>query len=155
MLNEQNYNLLCQLGLQVVNGIVTDQETNEMVKNVETGKYMIVRVPDTYVDFRYYEEFNPYYNFKQLKALVGYYLNKLAVLEGRYFQVLATDAKDEKLSLIAKNEYEEVQTRYFDRDKGYLCYIDLLYCLDGEYDTDMDIYTRDREEFEGKMNKDA
>lgn len=143
----QNYNILCELGFEVQNGLVVDQDTNQMVKNNNTGKYLIVKIDDTsYVDWRYYEEFNPYLNFKQLKSLVEYQLNKLAITENRYFQILCTDVQEDKICLIAKNEEEEVRSRYFDKDKGYLCYIDFIFALNGEVEDNMDLYLEDREE---------
>ena len=142
----QNYDIMCEIGLEVVDGIVTDQDTRQMIRNPETGKYMIVKLENTYVDYRYYEEFNPYYNFRQLKVLVSYYLNKIAIEEDRYFATVGTDSKDDQICLVAISETEEVRTRYFDKDKGYLAYIDLLYCLSGNFDEDMEIYTKDRED---------
>lgn len=148
---EQNYNLLFELGLEVENGIIKDQDTGEMIKNPNTGKYLINYVEGTYADWRYYEDFNPYYNFKQLKMLVEYYLGKLARTEGRYFQVFCTDTIDDKVCLVAKNEYEEIRSRYYDRSMIYLCYIDFLFLLSGVQE-DMEFYTLNREEInqEGK-----
>ncbi len=146
MMIRQNYDIMCEIGLEVVNGIVTDQDTRQMIRNPETGKYMIVKLENTYVDYRHYEEFNPYYNFKQLKVLLAYYLNKIAIEEDRYFATVGTDNKDDKVCLVAISETEEVRTRWVDKDKGYLAYIDLIYCLGGNYDEDLTMFTENRED---------
>lgn len=146
---QQNYNIFCEIGLEVDNGIIRDQDSGEMVKNYETGKYLIDYIPNTKVDWRYYEDFNPYFNFKQLKVLTEYYLNKVRLYEGRYFKTFCTDVQDNKICLVAKSEIEEVRSDYFDREKSYLAYIDFIFKLSGtQEEENMDFYTQNREEFE-------
>lgn len=151
---EQNYNLLLELGFGVDNGIIYDQELDKPVKLNYNGKEKILinYIQDTKVDWRYYEDFNPYYNFKQLKALVEYTAQKLANSldpdERKYFVVLGIDnSKEEpdKLCLVGiTDQQEELRTRYLDKTQVYLCYIDFLYMLSGNYDEDLTLYTLDR-----------
>lgn len=142
---EQNYNIFCEIGLEVDNGIIKDQDTGEMIKNYVTGKYLIDYVPNTRVNWNYYEDFNPYFNFKQLKILTEYYLNKVSILDDRNFKTFCTDIEDGKICLVAKSEQEEVRSGYYEKEQTYLAYIDFIFRLSG-YIEDMTLYTLNREE---------
>lgn len=151
---EQNYNLLLELGFGVDNGIIYDQELDKPVKLNYNGKEKILinYIQDTRVDWRYYEDFNPYFNFKQLKALVEYTAQKLSNSldpdERKYFVVLGIDNNKEdkdKICMVGiTDQQEEIRSRYFDRTQIYLCYIDFLFMLSGNYDEDLTLYTLNR-----------
>ena len=57
-MNKYNYEFMCELGLSVVNGVLVDQDTNEMVKNNYTGKYIIDYIEGTYANWKYYENYD-------------------------------------------------------------------------------------------------
>ena len=80
-MNKCNYEFMCELGLSVVNGVLVDQDTNEMVKNNYTGKYIIDYIEGTYANWKYYENYDILNNYKQLKFLSEYYINKIAVCQ--------------------------------------------------------------------------
>ena len=111
-MNKYNYEFMCELGLSVVNGVLVDQDTNEMVKNNYTGKYIIDYIEGTYANWKYYENYDILNNYKQLKFLSEYYINKIAVDEGRYFP----------------------------KENCYLAYIDIVYVLNENYNADLSIY---------------
>lgn len=151
----QNYDLLLEFGFGVNNGIIYDQDLDKPVELVYNGKSKILinYIEGTRVDWRYYEDFNPYYNFKQLKALVEYYVQKLSIEEDpderKYFVVLGTqNSKDDedKVCIVGiTDQQEEVSSRYFDKNQIYLCYIDFLFALSGNYNQDLTLYTLDRD----------
>lgn len=148
---DQNYNIFCEIGLEVENGIIKDQDTGDMIKNYATGKYLIEYIPGTKVHWGCYEDFDPCHNFKQLKVLTEYYLNKLKFTEDRYFETFCTDMKNDKICVLAKSNSEEVRSDYFDKDKAYLAYIDFIFKLSG-INEDMSFYIINKDEENGGQN---
>ena len=139
-MNKCNYEFMCELGLSVVNGVLVDQDTNEMIKNNYTGKYIIDYVEGTYANWKYYENYDILNNYKQLKFLSEYYINKIAVDEGRYFPIITMDTVDDKMAIILISEEERVSSRYFPKENCYLAYIDIVYVLNENYNADLSIY---------------
>ena len=69
-----------------------------------------------------------------------YYINKIAVDEGRYFPIITMDTVDDKMAIILINEEERVSSRYFPKENCYLAYIDIVYVLNENYNADLSIY---------------
>lgn len=162
---KQNYEIMNELGLENIGGIIKDQETGLPMryidKNKGIDKIFVANQEDS--NWATYEYFNPYFNFKQLKYLTDCYLNKLNMLEGRYFYTVSTvqDVNNPDFICIeARGERKEydmfgntrmvddiVQSRFFEKKRLYLCYIDFICQLSGNTIEDVDLFLEGKEEY--------
>lgn len=155
-MNERDYNLMIELDLYLENGMVLDTDTGNMIFNPYTQKYLIKRVGDSYVDWNHYEEFDPCNNFKQLKALVEYYVGKISVRDDLYIPIIGTDMKsDGTIAISCKAEdHSNMDTRiftissnYFPKEESHLAYIDFIFALNGSHIEDYELPLYKRDEF--------
>lgn len=158
---KQNYEIMNELGLESIGGIIKDQESGMPIRYVDQNKgidkIFVEHQEDS--NYRNYEYFNPYFNFKQLRYLTDYYLHKLSIDEDRYFYTLSTvqnvdnpdyiavEAKGEYTDMFGNKKQEVVRSNYFLKQKSYLCYIDFICQLSGNtIMDDLDLYLEGREE---------
>lgn len=155
---KQNYEIMNDLGFESIRGVIRDQETGDPIRYLN-GKIFVENEEDA--NYRTYEYFNPYLNFKQLKYLTEFYLHKLEIEEGRYFYTLSPVQYREYpdyISIEAKGVRDEydiygnlnkvpdcVSSRLFPKDKLYLCYIDFICQLSGNTLEDIDLFLEGRE----------
>lgn len=135
MINNLNYQLMCEIGLEVDSeGRLVDQDLGNMI--LFKGKTLKVNMPGFRQPFIGRNDilFDPVNNYKIMNTIFSYYVQKLADLEGRYFNIFYP------VQLQSGKTYAEIKENMkVIRSGAYynpcIAFIDLVFRLnDEEYD---------------------